>query len=286
MLKLSTTLDGTEHNEDPDSPRSPQAPTAAAAPHSMQPAQSPGYHSNSDYRPSAVNHHIINTYTQMASRCGGAHARQCRAHALAREHTHSYSRTNVCARPGAHTFTRPRTILSLFSRGGSAKCSSLWANLPPKESSHGKLWMSTTFNRNCPHKLVGFLLFCKMWHVHLLQGLRGKIFAFQKFAASLTHSYCQMFCAAEAGSTVIRLIFQWVMRNSDLIMVRGDSRTENDFRGESYCCLYPPLESQHIGRLCRHCSRLTFATYALESSHLILSQNIKRLLITFHHSAS
>lgn len=47
MLRLSTNLKGTEHNEEPDSPRSPQAPTAATL-HSVQPAQSPGYHSNSD----------------------------------------------------------------------------------------------------------------------------------------------------------------------------------------------------------------------------------------------
>lgn len=31
--------------------------------HSMQLAQSPGYYSNSGYRPPAVNHHIINTHT-------------------------------------------------------------------------------------------------------------------------------------------------------------------------------------------------------------------------------
>lgn len=178
MLRLSTNLDGTEHNEDPDSPRSPQAPTAAAAPHSMQPAQSPGYHSNSDYRPSAVNHHIINTYTQMASRCGGAHARQCRARALAREHTHSYSRANVCARSGAHTFARPRTILSLFSRGGSAKCSSLWANLPPKES----VVVSCEWKPLVEIALTNWLVFysVKCGNVHLLQGLRGKIFAFKR----------------------------------------------------------------------------------------------------------
>ena len=69
MLRLSANLKAAEHNEDPDSPRSPPpAPTAAAALHSMQPAQYPGYHSNSVYRPPVVNHHIINTHTHVTHR--------------------------------------------------------------------------------------------------------------------------------------------------------------------------------------------------------------------------
>lgn len=59
MLRVSANLKATKHNGDPDSPRSPAAPNATAS----HLAQSPGYHSNSDYRPSVVNHRTITTYT-------------------------------------------------------------------------------------------------------------------------------------------------------------------------------------------------------------------------------
>lgn len=122
-----------EHDEDPDSPRSPQAPTAAAAaPHSMQPAQSPGYHSNSDYRPSAVNHHVIDTYRQMANRCGLARARKIQ-HTQSGMWAHSFILWSKCVRMlrRAHFHTSSKTVLSLFSQSGSAKYSSLRPNLPP-----------------------------------------------------------------------------------------------------------------------------------------------------------
>lgn len=104
MLRLSTNLKGTEHNEDPDSPRSPQAPTAAAAAaylHSMQPARSPGYHSNSGYRPPAVNHHIINTYTQMA-----AHVRTNTVHTLAHVSALILALVEMCVHARARTLPR------------------------------------------------------------------------------------------------------------------------------------------------------------------------------------
>lgn len=52
--------------------------TTTAALHSMQPAQSPRFHSNPDCRPPVVNHHIGNTYTQMAGRGACTHAATCR----------------------------------------------------------------------------------------------------------------------------------------------------------------------------------------------------------------
>lgn len=67
MHETEEVFESLKHNEDPDSPRSATAPTVPAH-HSMQPAQFPGYHSNSDYGSAVVNHHITNTYTQMASR--------------------------------------------------------------------------------------------------------------------------------------------------------------------------------------------------------------------------
>lgn len=128
MLRLSTNLKATEYNEDPDSPRSTQAPTAAAALQSMQPALSPGYHSNSDYRPPVVSHCIINTYTQMASRGGCTHARKFCTHTLPCQHAHSYSRANMRARweTDAHSSSQSRTSLSLLSWCLSAKCFSLF----------------------------------------------------------------------------------------------------------------------------------------------------------------
>lgn len=79
IFRLNINLKDREHSE--DSPRSPPAPTAAALPS----VRSPGYHSNSDYRAPVDSHHIINTSTQMASRCGCTNPRMpCTVRALTR----------------------------------------------------------------------------------------------------------------------------------------------------------------------------------------------------------
>lgn len=71
----------------------------------MQPAQSPGYHSNSDYRPPVVNHHIINTHTHTDGKQGWqyscAQAHEYCTHTLPCTHAHSYSGTNVYPGSGA-----------------------------------------------------------------------------------------------------------------------------------------------------------------------------------------
>ena len=67
-------------------------------------------------------------------------------------------------------------------------------------------------------------------------------------------------------------IFKKVMINSDLITARGDSRTEMD-SGPFYWCLYPALQSLHIGRHSTHCFWFTSATCALERSLLYWVQN-------------
>lgn len=118
-----------KHNEDPDSPRSSLAPTSAAL-HSKQRAQSPGYHSNSDYRPPVVSHHITNTYTQMVRRGGcTVHTHENTVHTNLSVVIHIL--VQICVHAWAHAQWQINvlaigTILSLFCWCLSAKCFSLF----------------------------------------------------------------------------------------------------------------------------------------------------------------
>lgn len=137
MFQISSNIRATEHNEDPDSPRSSPAPTSAAL-HSKQWAQSPGYHSNSDYRPPVVNHHITNTYTQMVSR-GGCTVHMHENTVLTNMSTVIHILARMCVRARARAqweidVLAIATILSLFSLDvylPNAFLFSVGAALPP-----------------------------------------------------------------------------------------------------------------------------------------------------------
>lgn len=73
------------------------------------------------------------------------------------------------------------------------------------------------------------------------------------------------------------------MINSDLIMVRGDSRTKMDFRGILLMFVSCSRVTAHRWAL-QPLFWLSFATYALERSHLILCPAIRRFL--FLHSVT
>lgn len=109
--------------KDPDSPRPPTAPTPAAALHSVHPTQSPGYHSNSDYWPPVVSHHIIiNTCTQMASRGGCTHPCKYCTHT----HTHTHPRRHAHSCSCVCMLSYMRNVKQMCTLTCSHKQSYLW----------------------------------------------------------------------------------------------------------------------------------------------------------------